>query len=125
VRAEDVRGAFDASTSNASIHVNLAKADPGKAVRLQTSNGSVDVTLPAGLRNDVRVNTSNSGITVHMPGGANARVRARTSNGGITTDYQVKTQGTIGKHNLEGTIGEGGALLDLSTSNGGIRLSRM
>jgi hypothetical protein len=34
-------------------------------------------------------------------------------------------QGNISKNRVEGTLGSGGALIDLGTSNGSIRLLRM
>jgi DUF4097 and DUF4098 domain-containing protein YvlB len=125
VHAEDVRGSFEATTSNSGVNARLGKLEPGKTVRVETSNGGVDLTLPPLDRNDVRVSTNNSGITLHLPGQVNARVMARTSNASINTDLEVRQEGEIRKGRLEGTIGSGGPLLDLSTSNGGIRLVRM
>ena len=76
-------------------------------------------------QNDVHASTSNAGITVHMPASIAARVRAHTSNGSISSDFEVQAQGQITKHSLEGTIGSGGPVLDLSTSNGSIRLEKL
>jgi hypothetical protein len=60
-----------------------------------------------------------------MPPAIGARLRAHTSNGSISSDFEVQVQGQISKHSLEGTIGTGGPVLDLSTSNGGIRLEKL
>jgi hypothetical protein len=73
---------------------------------------------------EVHADTSNSSITVRMPGSAGATLRAHTSNSSITSDFDVSTHGTLSKHRLEGTIGAGGPVLDLGTSNGGIKLVR-
>ena len=40
-------------------------------------------------------------------------------------DFDVQVQGQISKHSLEGTIGSGGPVLDLSTSNGSIHLEKL
>jgi hypothetical protein len=120
IRAEGIRGAFDASTSNSSIHATLEKVDG--AVRVQSSNGGIDLTLPTNLQSAVRAHTSNSGITLHLPGEVNARLSAGTSNASISTDFEMRMRGEITKHHIEGTIGSGGPLLDLSTSNGPIRI---
>lgn len=125
IRADAVRGFLEATTSNGSINVHLTKSESGRPVKLESSNGSIDLTLDQMNRNDIYASTSNSGITLHMPASIAARVKARTSNSSITTDFDVQMQGAISKHNLEGTIGGGGALLDLSTSNGSIRLLKM
>jgi DUF4097 and DUF4098 domain-containing protein YvlB len=125
VQAEGVRGALEAETSNGGINVHLAKAEAGRPVKLDTSNGSIDLTVDTTNKNDVHASTSNAGITVHMPASIAARVRAHTSNGSISSDFDVQVQGQITKHSLEGTIGGGGPLLDLSTSNGGIHLEKL
>lgn len=126
VRADGVKGSLEASTSNGGITVHLAKSEAGKPVKLDTSNGGIDLTMDQNNQNDVYASTSNSGITVHVPASLGARVRAHTSNGSISTgDFEVKVQGQISKHSLEGTIGSGGPLLDLSTSNGSIHLEKL
>ena len=120
IRAEGIRGAFDATTSNSSINATLDKVDG--EVRLQSSNGHLDLSLPPNAQSAVRAHTSNSGITLHLPGEVNARLSAGTSNASISSDFEVRTRGEIGKHHMEGSIGNGGPLIDLSTSNGQIRI---
>ena len=97
----------------------------GRPVRLETSNSGVELRVPANFANDIRVSTSNSGITLHMPYQVNAHVMARTTNSSISSDFEVRMQGEFNKNRLEGVIGNGGSLIDLSTSNGSIRLLKM
>jgi hypothetical protein len=125
IRAENLKGRLEASTSNGSITATLAPAQMDRSLRLETSNGGVDVTLPPDFANGVRAGSSNGPITLHMPYQVNARVIARTSNSSITSDFEVKIQGDVGKNNMDGTIGNGGPLFDLSTSNAPIRLLKM
>ena len=120
IRAEGIRGALEATTSNNSIHAVLEKVDGG--VRLQSSNGGIDLSLPPNAQSAVRAHTSNSGITLHLPGEVNARLSAGTSNASISTDFEMRLRGEISKHHIEGAIGNGGPLIDLSTSNGQIRI---
>ena len=120
VRAEGIRGALDATTSNSSIHATLEKVDG--AVRVQSSNGGIDLSLPPNTQSAVRAHTSNSGITLHLPGEVNARLSAGTSNASISSDFEMRMRGEISKHHIEGSIGNGGPLIDLSTSNGQIRI---
>lgn len=122
IRGEASKGTFEAHTSNASIDVRLT--DPSEQpVRLESSNGHIDLTMNA--TREVRANTSNSGLTVRLPSSANARLRARTSNSSIFTEFEVKTSGTQSKNSLDGTLGSGGPLIDVSTSNGGIKILRL
>ncbi|MGH9658572.1 MAG: DUF4097 family beta strand repeat-containing protein [Bryobacteraceae bacterium] len=125
VRAESVRGSFDATTSNASIRARLARSEPRRPIRLETSNGSIDLTLDVLNENDVRASTSNAGITVRMPSALNAKVRAHTSNSSISSEFDVRREGAQTKHRLDGTIGAGGPLLELGTSNGSIKLIKL
>ena len=125
VRAEAIRGALEAETSNGGISAQVAHVDAGKSIRLHTSNGGVDLTMATLDQNEIHASTSNGGITLRLPASANAQVRARTSNSSITSDFDVSMRGPFSKHNLEGTIGRGGPILDISTSNGSIRLLKM
>jgi len=122
IEAERLGGALDAVTTNSHVRADISRADRG--VRLETSNSGVELTLPPNFSSGVRVSTSNGGITVRMPESTNAHVSARTSNASITTDFEIRTQGDISRNRLEGVIGSGGPLIDLSTSNSGIRLLR-
>lgn len=122
IHADRLAGSFDASTSNAGVQAGLTR--PDRPVRAQTNNSSVELTFPAHFSSDVRVSTNNGGITLHLPDSTNAQVSAHTSNSSVTTDFEIRTQGEIGKNRLEGMIGAGGPLIELSTSNGPIRLLR-
>ncbi len=122
VRADIRKGSFEATTSNGAITARLIEPD-SKPIRLESSNGHIELTMDAAR--EVHADTSNSSITVRMPGSAGAVVRAHTSNASITSDFDVSVRGgMLSKHRLEGTIGSGGPLLDLGTSNGGIKLVR-
>jgi DUF4097 and DUF4098 domain-containing protein YvlB len=124
IHAEGLRGGFDAKTSNSSVNARIAH--PDRSIRVETSNGGVELALPDGITNDVRVKTSNSGITVRLPEPAKARILARTSNSSISSDFDLKMHGEVGKNHVDGEMGSGGGpLIDLETSNGHIRLMRM
>ncbi len=123
IRADVRKGRFGATTSNGSITVRLMEAD-STPVRLESSNGHIELTMDTAR--EVHASTSNSSITVRMPSSVGATVNAHTSNSSITSDFDVSVHGgMITKHRLEGTIGNGGPLLDLGTSNGSIKLLRL
>ncbi len=123
IRADVHKGAFEATTSNGSITARLIETD-SHPVRLESSNGRIDLTMDAAR--EVHAGTSNSSITVRLPSSAGANVRAHTTNSSIDSDFDVSVHGgMISKHRLEGTIGSGGPLLDLGTSNGSIKILRL
>ncbi|HLY18146.1 MAG TPA: DUF4097 family beta strand repeat-containing protein [Bryobacteraceae bacterium] len=122
VHAEDVRGAVEADTSNGGINIRLGKPEAGRPVKLETSNGSIELSMDAVNQNEIRASTSNGGITVRLPEGIGANLTAHASNSSISTEFDVATQGAIEKHHLEGKIGGGGPTIELTTSNGSIRV---
>jgi DUF4097 and DUF4098 domain-containing protein YvlB len=125
IRADGIKGAFDATTSNSRIEARVLEPEPHKPIKLTTSNGSINLTIDSLKDNEIRATTSNSSVTVHMPSTVNAKLVARTSNGGIQSDFDFNVQGgRMSKHFVEGTLGSGGPLIDIATSNGTIRLLR-
>ena len=122
IKVQGLSGSLDAQTSNGSITAELVAADG--PVRAETSNSSVDLRLPAKFDESIRAHTSNGSVTVRVPPDMNARFTARTSNGRITSDVDMRTSGEIGHNRLDGVMGAGGPLVDLSTSNGSIRITK-
>jgi hypothetical protein len=125
IRAQDVRGAFEATTSNGSIRASLSDVERRRPLKLVTSNGSIDLTVDGLRDNEIEAKTSNSPITLRLPASIAANVKAHTSSSSITSDFDVTSKGRSSKNRLEGTIGGGGPLLDLVTSNGSIKLLKL
>ena len=121
VRADAIRGSIDAETSNSSIHAALLSLD--REVRAETRNGAIDLTLPGALTQNVRAKTSNSSVTIRLGEPANARISARTSNSSVTSEFDARVHGDLRRNEMEGTIGNGGPLLELSSSNGAIKIT--
>ena len=98
----------------------------GEAFHATTSNGSVDLGLEATQASDVVASTSNGGITVRLPASTTATISARTSDHDrIYSDFDVTVHGSLAKSRLEGTIGGGGPKIELTTSNGNVRLVKL
>ncbi len=116
----DVTGEVRAHTSNSGIRARGLHGE----IDATTSNGSVDLTLDNAPAASIRVHTSNAGITLRAPGEINARLSATTSNGSITSDFDLGPRDERERHHVEATLGRGGALIDLQTSNGAIRVLR-
>jgi hypothetical protein len=95
-------GLASASSVNGSIHVSMARANWQGELEFETVNGSIEVEIGAA--------------------DLNTEVRASTVNGSISTDWPLTIQGRFGPKRLNGTIGNGGRTLSLSTVNGSISL---
>ncbi len=98
LRLEGVHGALHASTASGNI---LVEGEGEGSWRLSTASGNVTVRLP-----------SQQGYTLH----------AHTVSGSIHTAREMTVQGTVGPHELEGKVGNGGLPLDVSTVSGNIRV---
>lgn len=127
VHADNVEGAFEAQTSNGGIRVHLHDTVSGRAIRLGTSNGSIDLDVDSLRQNDVIASTSNGPITVRVPANVSANLHASTnSNGSVRSDFDVLMHGgELSKHRIEGSINGGGPRIELTTSNGNISLLKM
>ncbi|HEY3443931.1 MAG TPA: DUF4097 family beta strand repeat-containing protein [Paludibaculum sp.] len=123
IKADGIRGAFDARTSNASIDATVAELDPGRPLSLESSNGSITLTLDTWKSNDIKAHTSNSSVNVRLPDKVAADLMLSTSNGSITTDFEITTS-QFSKTRVVGKLNGGGPRLDLSTSNGNVRLMK-
>jgi DUF4097 and DUF4098 domain-containing protein YvlB len=120
VDVRGLRGSLDSTTSNSAIRAEIDRTSSD--VRATTNNGSIDLELPADFAAVIRAHTSNSSITVHLPPSMSAHVIASTNNDSISSEFEMTVHGEISKTHLEGDIGKGGPLVDLDTSNGGIRI---
>lgn len=120
VHANGLRGGLQADTSNGGVNVEIAGGN--RPVRIGTSNGGVELTLPPNFSGGSRVHTNNNSIKVYLAEPANARVTAHTSNASVTCEFDIRVHGEIGKHDMEGEIGNGGSALDLTSSNGSIKI---
>ncbi len=119
----EVRGAegyVTARTSNAPITVEGS----GGIAELRTSNGPISAEIPA-VRGDVTVSSSNGAVTLRLAESLDARVVATTSNGRIAaSDLPLLLDESSGTR-VSGTLGEGGPTITVTTSNGGIELTRL
>lgn len=93
-------GSLDASTTNGSITAELQNVAKGQPLSFSTTNGRIEVTVPANLAVDVD---------------------AGTTNGSIHSDLPVTTT-KIGSNSLRGSINGGGTPLRMRTTNGGISI---
>jgi DUF4097 and DUF4098 domain-containing protein YvlB len=125
VQASAIRGPVAATTSNGNVKVDLEDSRGGP-ITLKTSNGGVELKLAAISRSDVQASTSNGSITVRIPASSGANVRAQTSrNNRISSDFDIRKQGDTEPSRLEGVVGPGGPKLDLTTSQGSIRILKL
>lgn len=123
IAISDVRGRMELETHNGGIHLTRIAGD----VTGSTTNGGVHVEL-AGARwegNQLQLTTRNGGVSVSMPENYSAHIQTETFNGGIESDFPVSLHGNTKPRNLDFNVGSGGALIHVSTRNGGVKLKRV
>ena len=116
-----ISGDITASTVNGAVQVHDAR----KNLKLSTVNGRIAAGLKATQEGQsVSLDTVNGTITVTLPAEPNLQIKGETLNGSMSSDYPalvVTKQFPVGKH-LNGSIGEGGCHLNVSTVNGGVAI---
>lgn len=126
ITIDELEGTLEASTSNGSINASVRPTQPDRSVRLSTTNGSIDLKVTDKLQSDVRASTSNGKIRLQLPSATNARLSAKTSNSSVSVDFDLHGENVkISKHSASGLIGAGGPLIDLTTTNGSVVVSRV
>lgn len=119
ITISDVEGRIEFETTNGGVTLSRLAGD----VRGATSNGGIDVELTGdrwrGGGLDVR--TTNGGVEVSIPAGYSARLETGTVNGGMNIGFPITVQGRINRR-LTTQLGEGGPLVRITTTNGGVTL---
>lgn len=102
--AKSLRNDADLSSVNGGLAAKFADLQEGHHVKLQTVNGKIALTLPRGV---------------------NAELSAKTLNGSLDSEHDltVKKNFPLGRE-LKGRLGQGGARIDVSSVNGGIKILR-
>jgi DUF4097 and DUF4098 domain-containing protein YvlB len=124
INASSAQGRFTANTTNGGIDLTADDLDPNAASRLTATNGSVHLTLRSQRVSEIDVSTTNGGIAVRMPPAVASRLRASTSHGRISTDFPVEHLIANKGKRLDASLGSGGPLMSLRTTNGRIRIEK-
>jgi DUF4097 and DUF4098 domain-containing protein YvlB len=89
-------------------------------VRAQTASGNILVEGEG--QGSWRLSTASGSVTARLPGQQGFTLRAHTVSGSVHTAREMTVQGTFGKHEVEGKVGDGGLMLEVSTVSGNIQV---
>ena len=128
VRLNGLTNEIHAKTTNGGVKgVNILAT----VVEASAVNGGVEMELGAPLDStaSIEMETVNGGVELSLPAESKATIAARCVNGGVQVqDLEItreEQQSDFDKRRrLNGTMNGGGAKVNLSTTNGGVRLSR-
>jgi hypothetical protein len=123
VSINGVKGNIEFRSTNGGVHLE------GLAGHVQgsTTNGGVNVSL-SGERWDgdsLDVRTTNGGVNLQVPTSYSARLEMGTVNGGMKSDVPaVITPRGSDEKTIQATLGAGGPLIRVQTTNGGVSVKR-
>lgn len=116
IKAVNILGTFSASTTNASI-----RTEDCYVIRsLSTTNGSITADFKK-IESNLSISSTNGTITCYVSD-IDADISAVTSNGHISLDEVSLDNQISSKNRLSGSLGSGGNGLNISTSNGNIKI---
>ena len=109
-----------ATTTNGGVHGEGLSG----TVEAETTNGGVQLSVAQLGTGGLRAETTNGGVTVELPADAKADILAHVVNGAVGVEnLTIVTTGEQSRRHLEGKLNGGGPRVEVSTTNGGIRLS--
>lgn len=122
IRITNVTGRIDFRTTNGGVHLTRLAGD----VRGRTTNGGVQVEL-AGSEwsgQGLDVETTNGRVQLDVPADYSARLETGTTNGSLRVDFPITVQGRIDRR-ISADLGRGGRTIRVTTTNGGVVIRRM
>ncbi len=119
ISVANVNGTVVASTTNGSITGTAL----GGGVEARSTNGSVTVDLVAVGQDPVELRATNGAVALTLPATANANLEASCTNGDIDiADLPLQVTGEQSARKTRGRLNAGGAPIDLTTTNGKIKV---
>jgi DUF4097 and DUF4098 domain-containing protein YvlB len=119
ISVDGVEGRMTLHATNGGISVRDVAGD----VRATTTNGGVNAILSGGTwkGDGLDLETTNGGVTLEVPRGYNARLETGTVNGSMHINFPITVSGRLGR-SFSTTLGQGGPLVRMTTTNGGVTI---
>jgi DUF4097 and DUF4098 domain-containing protein YvlB len=119
ISADDAQGPVNLTTRSRDVTLERISGD----LAVSNSNGSVELTSAPPLGN-VTVENRRGSVNLTVPTKAAFTVQAQTTNGDIQNDFNLPTQESNSRKNFVGTVGKGGSVIRINTSDGDIALKK-
>ncbi len=119
ISADQAGGPVVLTTSNRNVSLERMSGE----LSVTNRNGSVDLTSAPPLGN-VTVQNRHGSVNLTVPDHANFIVNAVTTDGDITNDFSLPTQDADSRKTLGGTVGKGGSMIRIDTSQGDVSIKR-
>ncbi len=133
IRAENVAAPFYAHTGSGDIEaeltgsgdVDVQTGSGGAHVRgikggLRAHSGSGDLSADGSVGGPWNLHTGSGSIRLAVGTGSGFNLDVHTSSGSIHSDLPITVQGSLGRHELKGTVRGGGPDVEVSTGSGDV-----
>lgn len=118
ITLDSLDGHIEVKTTNGGIDAHNVSG----AIAATTTNGAINVELVQVAADGVRLGCTNGGIRLRFPANAKATISARVTNGGIDAGGLSLETTEFSRRRLEGHLNGGGSRIELTGTNGGIRI---
>ncbi len=123
ISVSDIRGTLQFEATNGGINLRRLAGE----VTGSTVNGGVNLELTGTTWDgrQVQVTTRNGGVNLSVPANYSAHFQTETQNGGLRSDFPLNATGDQRSVNHDFSIGTGGPLIHVTTTNGGVTLKKV
>jgi hypothetical protein len=123
INVSDIRGSLRFDATNGGINLRRLAGD----VTGSTVNGGVNLELMGTTwdGSQVQVTTQNGGVNISVPANYSARFQTETRNGALRSEFPLNATGDLRSGNQDFSIGAGGPLIHVTTTNGGVSLKKV
>jgi len=122
IEVRNFNGALNAHTGDGHMTIDAVLT----GLSLHTGDGHIDLTVRPGskMNNGWVIHTSDGRVEARLPQDFAAEIYAHTGDGHIQLDMPVTVEGSIERSRIRGKLNGGGPLLEITTGDGGIRISK-
>lgn len=135
IRAENIAAPFTGRTGSGDIEtqltgsgdVDVQSGSGGVRLRgikggLRVRTGSGDIEADGDVRGAWAIHTGSGGIRMAVGSGGGFNLDVHTSSGSIHSDLPITVQGSLGRHELKGSVRGGGPEVEVSTGSGDVTI---
>ena len=122
IQVRNFNGGVHAHTGDGHMTIDGVLTD----VDLRTGDGHIDLTVRPGskMNNGWLIHTSDGRVEARLPQDFAAELYAHTGDGHIQLDMPVTVNGTTERERIRGKLNGGGPLLEITTGDGSIHISK-
>jgi DUF4097 and DUF4098 domain-containing protein YvlB len=133
IRAENVSAPFSAHAGSGDIEAELTGSGDvdvqtgsggvhlrGVSGGLRARSGSGDLSADGSVSGPWNLHTGSGSIRLAVGSGSGFNLSVHTSSGSIHSDLPITVQGSLGRHELKGTVRGGGPEVEVSSGSGDV-----